>query len=361
MRLGSAFDMITALAPTETTRDYRNAGIMLVLVCAAGAAILAELVLGPVSIPVSEMVALIIGGADPANEAILVQIRLPRVLTGIAVGVALALGGTAMQGVLRNPLADPGLIGITGGAALGAVAVLVLGDVLFAGVPDALRPFLLPMAAFCGAMGVTAFIFALSRRGGAMSVATLILAGVAVNAIAAAGIGAMVFISDDQQLRSLTFWSIGALGGANWTLVMVCCTVTFLAGLSLLQFSRALDLFQVGERAAFHSGLDVEAAKFKLAALTALAVGVVTAAAGPIGFIGLMSPHIARLILGPAHRWVLPGSALVGVTLVLMADLGVRMAVPPAEPPIGIATSLLGGPFFLWLLLTRMRGERLGA
>ncbi|MEM9230711.1 MAG: iron chelate uptake ABC transporter family permease subunit, partial [Pseudomonadota bacterium] len=164
------------MAPTETTRDYRNAGIMLVLVCAAGAAILAELVLGPVSIPVSEMVALIIGGADPANEAILVQIRLPRVLTGIAVGVALALGGTAMQGVLRNPLADPGLIGITGGAALGAVAVLVLGDVLFAGVPDALRPFLLPMAAFCGAMGVTAFIFALSRRGGAMSVATLILA-----------------------------------------------------------------------------------------------------------------------------------------------------------------------------------------
>ncbi|MEM7615338.1 MAG: iron ABC transporter permease, partial [Pseudomonadota bacterium] len=301
--------MADATALTAPSREARNAGLMLILVLAAGTAILAELALGPVSIPLSEMAAMITGGADPATEAILTQIRLPRVMTGVAVGVALALGGVAMQGVLRNPLADPGLIGVTGGASLGAVTVLVLGDVLFSGVPDALRPFLLPLAAFGGAAAVTTFIFALSRRGGTMSVATLILAGVAVNAIAAAGIGAMTFLSTDQQLRSLTFWSMGALGGANWTLVIVCCSVTLVAGLALLSFARALDLFQVGERAAFHSGLNVEATKIRLAALTALAVGVVTAAAGPIGFIGLVAPHMARLILGPAHRWVLPGAA----------------------------------------------------
>ncbi|MEO0915199.1 MAG: iron ABC transporter permease, partial [Pseudomonadota bacterium] len=207
---------------------------------------------------------------------------------------------------------------------------------------------------FIGAALVTTFIFALARKGGSISVATLILAGVAVNAVTQAFIGAMIFISDDEQLRSLNFWLLGALGGANWPLVLICCTVTFATSLTLLSYSRALDLFQIGERAAFHAGLDVERAKLRLGILTALSVGTVTAAAGPIGFIGLVAPHMARLILGPGHRWVLPGAALIGVALVLAADLGVRLAVPPAEPPIGIATSLIGGPFFLWLLITRM-------
>lgn len=185
--------------------------------------------------------------------------------------------------------------------------------------------------------------------------ATLILAGVAVNAIAVAAIGAMIYISDDSQLRELTFWTMGSVGSANWLSVIITLTVVVVAAVFLLRLGRALDLFQLGERAAFHAGLDVERVKWKAAILTAVAVGGATAAAGPIGFIGLVAPHMARLIVGPNHRAVLPASALLGTVLILGADLVVRNIVPPAEPPIGLATSLIGGPFFLWLLLNRMQ------
>lgn len=313
------------------------------------------LALGPVTIRPGEIAAAAAGQGDPVHAAILGQIRAPRVLLGVAVGTALALAGAALQGLLRNPLADPGLIGVTGGASIGAVSVIVLGEVLFQGLPSALRPWLLPLAAFAGAGAVTAFVFAVAWRPGGMSVVTLILAGVAVNAIAGAFIGVMVYISDDTQLRDLTFWSLGALGAANWTLVLVATAISLASALALLSMHRALDLFQVGERAAFHAGIDTERVKLKTGILTALAVGGATAAAGPIGFIGLVAPHMARLLLGPRHRLMMPGAALMGIALILAADLAVRLSVPPAEPPIGIATSLLGGPFFLWLLLTRMR------
>lgn len=319
-------------------------------------AMLAELVFGPVNIAPAEIRAWLVGEADPGTTAILGHIRAPRMLLGMLVGSGLALAGATMQGILRNPLADPGLIGVTGGASLGAVIVIVLGEVLFAGLPSGLRPFLLPIAAFVGAALVTLFVFLVARRNGETSVATLILAGVAVNSIAAAGIGALIYVSDDQQLRSLTFWSMGALGGANWTIVLVTTIIVASSAFALFRLDRALDLFQVGERAAFHSGLDVERVKLRAGLLTALAVGAVTAAAGPIGFIGLVAPHMARLIMGARHQWILPASALIGTALILLADLGVRLAVPPAEPPIGLATSLIGGPFFLWLLLRKSKG-----
>ena len=322
----------------------------------AFAAVVFELALGPVQVPLADIAAWFAGEADAGTSAILGQIRAPRAVLAVLVGCGLALAGATMQGILRNPLADPGLIGVTGGASLGAVLVIVLGEVLFAGVPNVLRPFLLPFAAFIGAALVTGFVFVVARRGGQTSVATLILAGVAVNAIAGAGIGAMVYISDDQQLRNLTFWSMGALGGASWTIVLVTGAIVMLAAVGLSRFDRALDLFQLGERAAYHSGLDIERIKLKAGLLTALAVGAVTAAAGPIGFVGLVAPHMARLIMGAGHRWMMPAAALIGTALILLADLAVRMAVPPAEPPIGLATSLIGGPFFLWLLLKRMKG-----
>ncbi len=252
-------------------------------------------------------------------------------------------------------MADPGLIGVTAGAALGAVFVIVLGEVLLTAFPNGLRPYLLPVAAFAGAAGVTAFVFSVSRRAGVTSVATLILAGVAINAIAGAGIGALVYVSDDQQLRDLTFWSMGGLGQANWSSAAIASVCIVAAGLGLLGMARTLDLFQLGERAAFHSGVDVEAAKLKAAGWSALAVGAGTAVAGPIGFIGLVAPHLARLCVGPGHGLVAPIAALIGAALILAADLAVRTAVPPAEPPIGLATSLIGGPFFLWLLLRTLR------
>ncbi|MEM6680366.1 MAG: iron ABC transporter permease [Pseudomonadota bacterium] len=318
---------------------------------------LAGLALGPVDIAPGRVLLALAGAGTPAENAIVWQIRLPRVVLGLATGVALALAGAALQGVLRNPLAEPGLIGVTGGASLGAVATIVLGGVVAGALPEALRPWLLPVSAFIGAAVVIAFIFALARRGGETSVATLILAGVAVNAIAGAAIGAMVYVSDDSQLRDLTFWTMGALGGSGWPLVLVSSGLAAAAVPVLLASARDLDLFQLGERAAFHAGLDVERSKRAVGLATAVAVGAVTAAAGPIGFIGLVAPHLARLALGPRHAVLLPASALMGMGLVLAADLAVRLAVPPAEPPIGLATSLIGGPFFLWLLL-RGRGMR---
>jgi len=321
-----------------------------------GCLALAALALGPVQLPASAVLAALMGGGAPMEAAIVQEIRLPRLLLALAVGVALALSGAALQGMLRNPLADPGLIGVTAGGSVGAVSVIVLGDLVAADLPEALRPYLLPAAAFAGAGAVIALLFALSRRAGETSVATLILAGVAINAIGGAMIGLLVYVSDDRQLRELTFWSMGGLGAAGWPVVLVTLALTALALPAFLAAARALDLMQLGERAAFHAGLDVERTKRRMALATALGVGAVTAAAGPIGFIGLVAPHLARLTVGPGHRAMLPVAALYGLALVLAADLGVRLAVPPAEPPIGLATSLIGGPFFLWLLL-RAKGR----
>ncbi|SDI99324.1 FecCD family ABC transporter permease [Billgrantia gudaonensis] len=336
---------------------HRPQAILAGLAILAALMAMAELLLGPVAISGARLMAVLLGGGEPLDAGILWQIRLPRLTLGIAVGVALALSGTALQGVLRNPLADPGLIGVTAGASLGAVGVIVLGGLFTAELPAFVQPFLLPLSAFLGGSLVIACVFALSRRGGETSMATLILIGVAINTIAGAVIGVLVYVSDDQALRDLTFWNMGGLGHASWPVVMVALAATLACVPTFWRHAHGLDLFQLGERQAFHAGLDVERCKRRMALAAAVSVGAVTAAAGPIGFIGLVAPHLARLLVGHGHRWVLPTAALLGVSLVLGADLAVRLAIPPQEPPIGIATSLLGGPFFLWLLTRRHRRQ----
>ncbi|MEM9725159.1 MAG: iron ABC transporter permease [Pseudomonadota bacterium] len=300
-----------------------------------------------------------ITGADPSDRAasaIFLHVRLPRMLLGAFVGAGLALAGCAMQGLFRNPLADPGLIGVTAGATVGAVTAIVLGGVLFAEAPDAFKPYAVPVMAFLGAALVTVLVFqvagvARDHTGQGASVATLLLAGVAIQAIAAAGVAALAYISDDQQLRDLTFWSLGGLGGADWPSIIVAVTLIGIAAAAIIRRARALDLLQLGERAAFCSGVDVAREKLILGGFGALAVAAGVAVAGPIGFIGLVAPHMARLLVGPNHVYALPASALMGAALILAADLAVRTIVPPAEPPIGLATSLIGGPFFLYLLI----------
>lgn len=343
---------MSAEAALSLSAPPRRGGALALLALLVGALALLGLALGPARLTLEEMAAALSGAGDPVAGAILTQIRAPRVLLGAVVGAGLALSGAALQGVLRNSLADPALIGVTGGGAVGAALAILLGG---AALPEALRPWLLPLAAFCGAALATALIFRLARRDGATSVATLILAGVAVNAMAGAAIGAMLYLSDDAQLRDLTFWTMGGLNGAAWTPTLIAAAVILPAGLGLATMRRALDLLQLGERAAFHAGLDIERAKRNAALFSALAVGAGVAVAGPIGFIGLVAPHLGRLLLGPGHRLLIPAAALLGAALVLAADLAVRLAVPPAEPPIGLATSLIGGPFFLWLILSRMR------
>lgn len=296
---------------------------------------------------------------EPRQTLVLTSIRLPRVLLGVGVGGGLAVSGAVMQGLFRNPLADPSLIGVSSGAALAAVVMIVLGPVLVGPWAETLGPLLLPAAAFAGGIGATVIVYRLGTRNGRTSVATMLLAGIAINAMAGAGTGLMTFIADDDQLRDLTFWTLGSLGGATWTQLAVVgpCLLGGILAAPLL--ARPLNALLLGEDEAFHLGIDTERVKMYVVTLAALVVGAAVAVSGVIGFIGLVVPHLLRLAVGPDHRVLIPGSALLGGALLLGADVLARTVVAPAELPIGIVTALVGAPFFLWLLL-RDRGRDAG-
>lgn len=287
------------------------------------------------------------------QAAVLLAIRLPRVLLGMLVGASLAVAGAAMQGLFRNPLADPGLLGVSSGAALAAATVLVIGSGLVAVV----GPWLLPAAAFIGSLLATLFVYSLATTGRRTQVTTMLLAGIALSALANAGVGFLTFVADDAQLRDVTFWTLGSLGGVTWRSLSATAPFMLAALIFIPRFARALNLFLLGEGEARHLGIDVEMSKLALIFLTAFAVGAAVSVAGIIGFVGLVVPHLVRLAMGPDHRLLLPASALLGATLLLITDLLSRTIVAPAELPIGILTSMVGGPFFLWLLLRfRRRG-----
>lgn len=297
------------------------------------------------------------------EETVLMAIRLPRAVLAIVVGAALAVSGAALQGLFRNPLADPGLIGVSTGAALAAAAMIVLGNSLALvlsqslggalGGSDAVSMgvFLLPLAAFCGGLISTFLVYRIATRAGQTDVATLLLAGVAMNAISAAGVGLLIFLSDDQQLRDLNFWMLGSLGGVTWAKIATVAPFVVGASIALIFFSRHLNALLLGEREAQHLGFRIQWTKRAIVLLVALATGASVAVTGVIGFVGLVVPHLVRLSLGADHKTLLPASMLLGASLLLLADLAARSVVLPAELPIGILTSCVGGPFFLWLLI----------
>ena len=288
-------------------------------------------------------------------SVILWDIRLPRMVLAILVGAALASAGAVMQGLFRNPLADPGIVGISAGSVLFAIIAIVLGGTLLAPVQDVLGIYMLPLFAFVGGAGNTFLLYLISTRRGQTSVATMLLSGIAINALMLSISGYLTFISDDQQLRDLTFWSMGSLGGANW--VKIQAILPFLLfSLCLLPFlSSGLDGLVLGDHQARHMGIRVQALKRVAIFSIALSVGASVAVTGGIGFVGLVVPHLLRLLIGPDHRYLLPASALLGAILLLLADMVARTAVAPASLPIGIVTSAIGGPFFLWLVV-RSRG-----
>ncbi|MDH1265556.1 iron ABC transporter permease [Pseudomonas sp. GD03944] len=317
-----------------------------------------SLALGPVSLPLADtlraslrLLGVSLGGDELLQaELILGQIRMPRALLGLAVGAVLALCGVAMQGLFRNPLADPGLVGVSSGAALGA-AVAIVGGASLGGLPPAFEPYLLSLCAFIGGLGVTALVYRLGRRDGQTSVATMLLAGIALTALAGAVIGLFTYLADDATLRTLTFWNLGSLNGASYERLWPLLLVTLAVALWLPRRARALNALLLGESEARHLGFAVERVKRELVFCTALGVGAAVAAAGMIGFIGLVVPHLVRLMVGPDHRVLLPASALAGASLLLFSDLAARLVLAPAELPIGIVTALIGAPFFLYLLL----------
>jgi len=309
------------------------------------AAIVAALSIG--SVPI-RMFDLLDGTATELEWTILFEIRTPRVILAGFVGAALALAGAALQGLFRNPLADPGLIGVSSGAALGAIAMIVLGSGLNL-LPE-LMPYALPVAAVLGALTVTIFLYLFASYYGQFSILTVILLGIAINALASVGIGVFQYLSDDAQLRSLVFWMMGSFGRASWEIVMPAMAIVIISLVLLLSQTKNLDRLQLGEAEAWFLGVDVKKLKRLIILSVSAAVGAGVSISGIIGFVGLVVPHIVRLVLGSSHRLVLPGSVLIGATLMIIADLISRILHSPAEVPISLVTSAIGAPFFLWLI-----------
>jgi iron complex transport system permease protein len=288
--------------------------------------------------------------SHPQGEAALWQVRFPRVLLGVVVGAALGCAGAVMQGVFGNPLAEPAVIGVSSGAAVGAFCVIALGLTGFGSWTTA-------VAAFGGGLLTTFLVYALSRAGGRTEVVTLLLTGIAVNAVAGAVIGLLTYLADDDARTAMAFWNLGSLNRASWTSVSAAGPLVLLGLLVALRHARSLDLLSLGERPARHLGLDVERVRVVLVVAAALLTAAGVAFAGIIAFVGLVVPHLVRMAAGPAHRVVLPGSALGGAVVLVLADLVARTLVRYQELPLGVLTAAVGGPFFFWLLRRTRAGS----
>ncbi len=288
------------------------------------------------------------GTSSELQNKVFEQIRSPRVLLAGLVGASLGISGASLQGLFRNPLADPGLIGVSAGAALGAAIVIVLGSSI---IPDYIfGPLILPLAAVTGAALVIYLLYLFTKGFGYQGVTYMLLVGIAVNALASVGIGILTFISSDSELRGLTFWTMGSFGAANWTLVFPALLIILVTIFFLIPFSRQLDLLQLGEPEAYRLGVDVKKLKFRVIISSAIVVGVSVSLSGMIGFVGLVVPHLMRLIGGVNHNYLLPASAFFGASIMITADLLARILISPAELPVGLLTSAIGAPFFLWLI-----------
>lgn len=287
------------------------------------------------------------------DRIILYDIRLPRIVMGMLIGAALAVSGAVMQGLFRNPLADPGIVGVTAGAGLGAITVIVLGTTILGPVLALLGIYTLPLAAFGGGLLTTLILYKIATHNGRTSIATMLLAGIALAAMAGAFSGVLITLADDRQLRDLTFWGLGSLAGATWSKIAAAGPIIIAALVAGPFIARSLNAMALGEATAHHMGIPVQRFKNIAIVLVAAATGASVAVSGGIGFVGIVVPHLLRLLIGPDHRYLLPASALLGASLLLLADAVSRTIVAPAELPIGIVTAAVGAPFFLWILLRR--------
>ncbi len=314
---------------------------------------------GAAGLGAGDLVAALWGeGLNLRDRVILVDIRLPRLGLGMAVGAALAVAGVLLQGLFRNPLADPGIVGVSAGAGLGAVLAIVLGGLLPAALTAKVGQALVPLAAGLGGWVTTLLLYRIATSGQRTDVAVMLLAGIALAALAGAGTGVLTYLADDRQLRDLTFWSMGSLAGATWTKLVAALPLMALALLVAPRLARGLNALALGEAQAAHMGTDVQVLKRLTILSAAAATGAAVAVSGGIGFIGIIVPHLLRQAQGPDHRQLIPNAALLGAVLLVLADLVSRSIVAPAELPIGILTALIGAPVFLWMLMQRgVRGR----
>jgi len=289
------------------------------------------------------------------QQMVVTDIRLPRLLVGLLVGAVLAQSGTAMQTLCRNPLADPALIGISAGAAVFALAVIALGNDL--GLQG---EFWISLAAFGGALLTTFVVYRLASGKEGIDVATLLLAGVAINAMAGSVLGLLSYYADDDALRLMSFWQMGSLAGANWDQIPLGMAFMGLSSVALMLLRRPINTLLLGERQARYLGVNVVSLKRQIIVWVALGVGGAVALTGMIGFIGLVIPHIARMLVGANIRWLMPVSMLFGATILVLTDWLAKNIVAPAELPIGIITAAIGAPFFIYLLLKQKRRLHVG-
>lgn len=313
--------------------------------------------LGAYNIPLGDVLASVqhrvgLGGhaLDRVGESVLWNVRLPRVVLALLVGASLGCAGALMQGVFGNPLAEPGVIGISAGAAVGAVASIALGLSFFGN-------WTITVCAFVAGLLTVLLVYALSRSGGRTEVVTLILTGIAVNAFAGALIGLFIFFADNAQISQITFWQLGSLAQATWPKVLAVLPCAALGLLLAPFYARKLDLLALGERPARHLGVDVERLRVVLVLVVALLTAAAVAVAGIISFVGLLVPHLLRMANGPGHRFLVPGSALGGALVLVAGDLAARTVADPAELPLGVLTALIGSPFFFWLLRRTRRKQ----
>jgi len=338
----------------HTTRHRALHWLFIGLVGLTAGSMLAGVALGPVGIPVRSMIASLFGDAEHALTAvqrvILLQIRLPRVFLGLLVGAGLAVSGVAMQGLFRNPLASPYVLGVASGASTGAALTILLASGIAA---------LLPVGAFIGASLAVLVVYGLARPGTQRSsMLTLILAGVAVGSFFSAITSFLVFLSSKgEKLADVLFWMMGGLGRADWTSLAILAPVVLVCIVAILFFAKDLNALSLGEETAQHLGVNPAILYRWLLFLTTLLAASSVALAGTIGFVGLAIPHIIRLLTGPDHRRLIPASALAGGCFLVWSDLLARTAFAPAELPVGVITAFFGAPFFLYLL--KARGAKL--
>jgi heme transport system permease protein len=362
---------MTALTDARAESAKRRSGYALrpaasltlvcLLIALAGTALIA-LTVGAAGIPLARLPAALGLWSDASagpnlarDQLVLWSIRIPRIAAAAMVGGLLAASGAIMQGLFRNPLADPALVGVSSGGAFAAAAAIVFTDSRIGESFRFMQNQLLPVAAFVGSLATTVILYRIASRSGRTSIAIFLLAGIAIAAIANAGIGLLVFIADDRQLRDITFWLLGSLSGATWSKLATLAPVLGIALVACLSIARGLDVLVLGEAEAFHSGVDVERLKRISIVLVSAMTGVAVSVCGVVGFVGIVVPHLLRLVIGPAHRLLLPASILLGAVLMVGADTLARTIVAPADMPIGILTAAIGAPFFLGMLL-RQRG-----
>ncbi len=353
--------------PSETTfattqqivRRRRGGWLLLGMLVLLATVIVISFGIGPLRIAPGEVLKVFaakLGLIDieslPHREVSVVwNLRVPRALLAVLVGASLAMAGAGLQGLFGNPLADPGIVGVTHGAAIGAVAAIVFGI-------NTYGQWTIPIAAFLGGAGTTTLIYLLAQPGRKGGTETMLLVGIAIGAACSAGIGFFTYIANDSQLQSLVFWQMGSLAHTNWNLLFAAVPAFLIGAIALCCLATPLDMLALGERQAQHLGLDVAKTRALLVAFCALLVGSAVAFSGSIGFVGLVVPHFVRLMAGPSHRWLLPLSGVTGGLLLVVADTAARSLNPPSEIPLGLFSAALGAPFFLWMILQRRHGTK---